>query len=193
MPALPKHSSTRARRNRVAGARTLTIAHDVETPELPELPDWEWHPMTVRWWEDVWRSPMAPEYDPSDVHGLYRLAVLVDQFWGQPSPATAGEIRLQSQLYGLTPLDRRRLQWEIDRGDEAAQRTQQRSNERTVRAAAADGPPPPSATKAQWVAWIHAVHRVGLGDLEALKKPELIARYGPDATVREVDARDALA
>jgi hypothetical protein len=69
---------------------------------------------------------MAPEFERSDVHGLYLLAVLVDEFWLEPSQQLAAEIRLQRQCFGLTPIDRRRLQWEIDRGDEALERTAQR-------------------------------------------------------------------
>lgn len=58
------------------------------------------------------------EFDASDLHGLLMLAVLVDDFWLAESPTTrsklAGEIRQQSQRFGLSPLDRRRLQWEIE-------------------------------------------------------------------------------
>ncbi|MBW1600885.1 hypothetical protein JJV70_01960 [Streptomyces sp. JJ66] len=61
-----------------------------------------------------------------DVHGLYMLAVLVDDFWREPSASLAAEIRLQRQCFGLTPIDRRRLQWEIDRGEDASERTRKR-------------------------------------------------------------------
>jgi len=85
-----------------------------------------WHSQTLRWWADVWSSPMAPEYDESDIHGLILLAVLVDAFWKEPSQALAAEIRLQRQCFGLTPVDRRRLQWEIERTDEAQERGRKR-------------------------------------------------------------------
>jgi hypothetical protein len=42
-------------------------------------------------------------------------------------------LRLQRQLYGLTPLDRRRLQWEIERGEEAADKGHAKAAERTAR------------------------------------------------------------
>lgn len=117
MPALPKRNP--ARRNRTSTNARLTSEHEIEAPELPTAAD-GWHPQTLEWWRDVWASPMAPEYDESDRHGLFMLAVLVDSFWRQPSKDLAAEIRLQRQNFGLTPLDRRRLQWEIERGDEAA-------------------------------------------------------------------------
>ena len=135
MPPLPKHPSTRARRNKVAGARTLQAADDPEIPELPDDAGTIWHPMTRSWWEDIWSSPMAPEFDESDVHGLFVLAMLVNAFWIEPSQALAAEIRLQRQCFGLTPIDRRRLQWEIDRGEAAEQQTTQRRQEAKPKAA----------------------------------------------------------
>lgn len=118
MPLPPKHPSARQRRNRTSTAATLRPVVDVQVPELPET-DEGWHPLTVAWWGDVWGSPMSAEFDPSDVHGLFVLAALVDAFWTKPSASLAGEIRLQRQCFGLTPIDRRRLQWEIDRGEGA--------------------------------------------------------------------------
>lgn len=105
---------------------------ELEIPPLPSYDDAGWHKATEEWWEDIWSSPMAPEWDPSDIHGLYILAVLVDNFWNDPCAKTATEIRHQRQSFGLTPIDRRRLQWEIDRGDEAEKRTQDRNKPRAV-------------------------------------------------------------
>jgi hypothetical protein len=131
----PKHPSVRNRRNRTTTASTLRVVHDVQEPDLPAQ---DWHPLTLRWWSDVWASPMAPEYDPSDLHGLFMLAVLVNAFWTAPSPALAAEIRLQRQCFGLTPIDRRRLQWEIERTEEAQDKGARRR-------AAAPSPVPASA------------------------------------------------
>lgn len=122
MPALPKRNP--ARRNKSTTKATLSAVHNVQTPDLPG--DRAWHPQTMTWWADVWASPMAPEYHESDVHGLMMLAVLVDEFWQDPSQALAAEIRLQRQCFGLTPIDRRRLQWEIERTDEAQDRGRKR-------------------------------------------------------------------
>lgn len=104
------------------------MVHDVEAPELPESR--EWHPQTMEWWDDIWASPMAPEYDDSDKHGLIRLAILVDDYWVADNANTrvklSAEIRMQGQLYGITPLDRRRLQWEIERGEDAEEKSRKR-------------------------------------------------------------------
>lgn len=118
-----------ARRNKTSTRATLTRDHDMVAPELP-LREFGWHHMTTSWWADIWASPMAPEYDESDLHGLYVLANLIDAYWREPSPRVqaglAAEIRLQRQCFGLTPIDRRRLQWEIERTDEAQEKGEKR-------------------------------------------------------------------
>lgn len=131
-----KPAGTRQRRNRPSTAATLSADPAIAVPALPEPGEDEdgeatsWHPMTRAWWADIWQSPMAPEYDESDVHGLFMLAAVVNDFWSTRSAKArreaASEIRLQSQRFGLSPIDRRRLQWEIDRGDDAASRTRKR-------------------------------------------------------------------
>lgn len=123
MPPQPKRNP--ARRNKSATRATLTRDHDLIAPALPEREN-GWHHLTEEWWADIWASPMAPEYDSSDLHGLYVLADLIDAYWLEDSAraraALAAEIRLQRQCFGLTPIDRRRLQWEIERTDEAQDR-----------------------------------------------------------------------
>lgn len=126
---LPKRNP--ARRNKTSTRASLTADHDVQAPALPDGPPW--HPQTESWWQDVWASPMAPEYDESDRHGLYALAALVNDFWtadtARERAALAAEIRLQRQCFGLTPIDRRRLQWEIERTDEAQAKGRRRRTE----------------------------------------------------------------
>jgi len=73
--------------------------------------------MTRHWWRDVWHSPMAGEFLQADIHGLYRLAELIDAFWSNPTTTLAAEIRQEQQAYGLSPIDRRRLQWEVQRAE----------------------------------------------------------------------------
>lgn len=133
----PKNPAQRRRRNRTPGARVLSA--EVVVPQ-PSLPDMDWHPLTQAWWRDIWRSPMAQEYDQSDIHGLLILAVLVDQFWQNPSKDMASEIRLQRQSFGLSPIDRRRLAWEIERAEQAQEEGQRR---RAAKAAPAGRRPDP--------------------------------------------------
>lgn len=124
---MPKRNP--ARRNRTSTKATLSAVPGLEVPELPAR-EVGWAEATMAWWVDVWASPMAPEYDESDRHGLFLLAVLVDDYWTAESAGErskmAAEIRLQRQCFGLTPMDRRRLQWEIERTDEAQTKGEQR-------------------------------------------------------------------
>lgn len=65
---------------------------------------------------------MASEYLPSDVDGLGRLAILVDEFYKTLDPKLMTEIRQQEARFGLSPVDRSRLQWEVAKGEEADRR-----------------------------------------------------------------------
>lgn len=122
MPPLPKDPATRQRRNSTATRAVLGAEEQPRkrAPRLPELEGNTWHRMTRAWWRDVWHSPMASEYVRADEHGLVRLAVLINDFWGKPTKELAAEIRLQQQAFGLTPLDRRRLEWSIEQAEAAS-------------------------------------------------------------------------
>jgi len=112
----PKDPRTRARRNKSATAAEMDreVNKDRVVPPLPKRPRGKkWHAMVVAMWEDIWRSPMAKEYLQADLHGLYILAELMDAFHRQPSIALAAEIRQQRIPYGITPIDRRRLDWVV--------------------------------------------------------------------------------
>lgn len=126
---MPKPMEIRQRRNKRSTRATLeqTAKPRKRAPSLPQREGGqEWHRLTRAWWRDVWASPMSQEYVKADEHALYRLAVLIDQFWADPNKELAAEIRLQQQAFGLTPLDRRRLEWTIEQAESAATRTQQR-------------------------------------------------------------------
>jgi hypothetical protein len=62
---------------------------------------------------------MAAEYLESDVDGLLIYMVLVDRFWVAPSVAIERAISQRGALFGLTPIDRRRLQWIVERAQES--------------------------------------------------------------------------
>jgi hypothetical protein len=135
----PKLEALRQRRNKPAvGKSTLPTAESAKRNRVPELPKRAegWHPRLREWWSSVWRSPMAGEYLDADMRGgLFHLAYLHQLFWEVADlgiagvnklPALAAEIRLQEVRFGLSPIDRRRLQWEVEKGETAAERTQTR-------------------------------------------------------------------
>ncbi len=119
---VPKAPNQRRRRNAVSTATMLVPLQ--RPPAAPKLPPGDWHPYVVAMWKDIWASPMAAEYDPSDIHRVILIADLYQTYWTCPrekrgTPAMlAAEIRLQCQCFGLSPIDRRRLQWTIQKVDE---------------------------------------------------------------------------
>jgi TFIIF-interacting CTD phosphatase-like protein len=124
----PKSSKIRQRRNKKSGATNLSSTENTKDvkrkiPKLQNPDNRNFHKLTKDWWKRVWNSPMAGEYLPTDVDGLARLAILIDNYYHEPvaknSKEIMGEIRLQEARFGLSPVDRSRLQWEIQKGEEA--------------------------------------------------------------------------
>lgn len=151
MPAHPKDPSVRARRNKTT---TRAKLKPVENPEIPPLPKGpRWYAQVRDWWVRAWSSPMVPEWTESDVDTMYLAAKLMQQFWKpDTTPGTckalAGEIRQLLAQCGLTPMARRSLQWEIERAEEAQERTAQRragQKPPARKAAAAKAAPDPRA------------------------------------------------
>lgn len=123
----PKPAHLRQRTNRKAGA--VTLLADTAQSTAPAIPNPDkriWHPLTLQAWGHAWESPMASQWIATDVDGLGRLALLWDDYYTVAKASLAAEIRLQEQRFGLSPLDRSRLQWEISRADEAEQKTTRR-------------------------------------------------------------------
>ena len=67
---------------------------------------------------------MADEWVAADIPSLFRLASLEDMFWRAGVAADrvrlASEIRQQQMQFGLTPMSRRQLQWEVKRVEAAS-------------------------------------------------------------------------
>ena len=80
----------------------------------------DWRPATHRWWDTIWASPIADEWVDADVPNLLALAVLVDEFWTTGDKAVHAEMRQAMREFGLSPLSRRQLQWEVKRLESAA-------------------------------------------------------------------------
>lgn len=151
MPQPKKHVSARARRNKASTAATLTpTAFDPDkVPELPERPA-GWHDMTRQWWVDTWSSPMRAEWHfATDIHNVYAAAMHYDDMWRATDPndrqkADAAFQKREAAL-GLTPYDRRRLEWTIASAKEATTRSQRSATQpapkkRTAKATDPRGP-----------------------------------------------------
>jgi len=129
MPAAKKHASTRARANKASTAATLPSELDAADVDIPELPEREygWHAQTREWWTDVWSSPMSKEWHPAtDLHNVVMAAMHLDDMWRaetatERQKADAAFVKRIAPL-GLTPYDRRRLEWTIAAAGEATDR-----------------------------------------------------------------------
>jgi hypothetical protein len=140
---LPKHPSVRQRTNKVSTRATLRVLTpaEIEAKEIPALPklydkdgsEKLWSDRTLDWWVTIWLSPMAPEFHDSDTEGLYRLAALVEAFWRRPSKELNAEIRLYETQFGLNPLSRRRLEWQIEDTEKAQDAGEDRRTRRASR------------------------------------------------------------
>jgi len=125
---LPKAPELRQRRNVSATRRALPAETGVRRkPRLPSHPSKrEWHEMARRWWADVWASPMSYEFLTGDHPALFRLVVLVDTYWTTLELDVAREIRLMEREFGLTPLSRRRLEWNVAQAEESKDKLAER-------------------------------------------------------------------
>ncbi len=120
MPPVPKPAALRQRQNRTATKATIEAPPAVRV----EL-DGDHHARTVAWWDVIWSSPISAEWVDADVPGLVALATLWDEFWGADDDLAkrvkaAAEIRMASMQFGLTPMARRSLQWEVRRVERAS-------------------------------------------------------------------------
>ena len=143
---MAKHASTRQRRNKTSTHATLTVVKDAKVPPMPKTRDWR--PESAAWWKAVWESPMRQEFDVADERVLLRMLALEDAYWSaveegdvRTQIAIAAEQRQQEKRFGMTPEDRRRLQWQIEQGEAAEEKTTQRRKAR----AAKSGPKPVGA------------------------------------------------
>jgi hypothetical protein len=115
-----------------------------DIPGLPERPQgWAW--FSEFWWDAIWSSPMSKEWHPeTDYFNVVRALTHFDDWW---TAETATERQKADNLFdkavaklGLTPYDRRRLEWQIEQAKGAqAQGERLRSQQ---------PPAPPAAPKA---------------------------------------------
>nr|WP_053352715.1 hypothetical protein [Leucobacter musarum] len=77
----------------------------------------DWHPQTLRWWNNWRESPQGVRMATAvDWDYLLDTALLHHQMWvsGGKNSERAAEIRLRAATFGATPADRARLKFEIE-------------------------------------------------------------------------------
>lgn len=146
----PKPLGTTQRKRQSSTKAVLKTATDHEIPSLPPAAEWlttieeefgrkdgtsapprEWPDPVVRWWNDIWSSPMSNEFVSSDIHGLYLacfyMAQVLNPFLKMSDRISASKAyETAVRNFGLNPMSRRTLQWEIERSEEARDRGKRR-------------------------------------------------------------------
>lgn len=128
MPGPPaKDPSVRARRNKTS-TRTVLEKPDQSSVIVPPLPQSiEWYPEVLEWWTGLWGSEPRKEWIDAEIHLLYVAARLYQMMLDPDTKATAakalaGEFRQIQVQFGLTPMARRTLQWEVPPPDDQNQK-----------------------------------------------------------------------
>ncbi|WGH20784.1 terminase small subunit [Gordonia phage Commandaria] len=142
----PKPASARQRRNKASSSAVLKAVENPDIPPMPDAADWlggiedlvdgeqyerEWPKPVLAWWNDIWSSPMSNEFQDSDIHGLYLacfyLSQVLNPFLKMSDRISASKAyEVQVRNFGLNPMSRRTLQWEIERTEEAQERGKRR-------------------------------------------------------------------
>lgn len=108
---IPKPKAERQRMNKTQGARLPRSGSGRDAPEWPGDPDICVY--ASDYWEMIWSSPMGLVYLDADIPALVRLTELVHMWSAGKEQGILGEIRNLEDRFGLSPLSRRRLEWEI--------------------------------------------------------------------------------
>lgn len=141
-----KDPTLRGRRNKTTTRATLSkpAAETTEKPKLPSSIDW--FPEVVAWWDDLWASEPRKEWIDVDTH-LLAVAARLYQMMLDPdtkplaAKALAGEYRQILVQFGLTPMARRTLQWEVLRVEGEKQNAARRASSGATSTTAAKATP----------------------------------------------------
>jgi phage terminase small subunit len=113
--SLPKPAGQRRRRNMQPSSAKLPASGLADSALVPAPPEGLGE-YAVDAWRVWWSSPMAVVWIESDLPALTRMCRLTDQAArGDASAAVLSEVRQLEDRFGLSPLARRRLQWEIEK------------------------------------------------------------------------------
>lgn len=128
------------------------VKDDRGVPDMPEHPLGWWHKQAVAWWDAVWTSPMAEQWDDSDVFNVFAVALLYNDIWtaqtAKQRKDALGEFRLQRADLGLSPYSRRRLEWTIETAAEAQDKGARRRRRQDPETGTGAAPAPGAAQAA---------------------------------------------
>lgn len=119
---LRKPDDQRARRNKDVVPLRVLYRKPTSQPELPRLgDDEEWHVQTILWWHMWGQSELADDFTDAEWSYLTDTALLHHAFWNGDLKV-AGELRLRSAKFGVTPEDRVRLRIQVLAYEEAEEK-----------------------------------------------------------------------
>lgn len=139
MPFMPKDPSTLARRNKPTSQAILKLVSGRKVPVPPK--GTVWHPQALSWWRKAWQSPMVQEWTSSDEELLIVCLAARHAYWRsfdeddrRGLPGLLNCIVTTEKHLGLSPMSRRSLQWQIEQGEAAEEKTELRRKSRAVKA-----------------------------------------------------------
>lgn len=157
----PKDPQTKSRGKKASTKAVLSVVVDHEVPEMPDPADWlsrpringvevtvgdddqpvQWSAAVVKWWNTIWSSPMSNEFHESDTAQLDLACFYLHQVTNpyiKMAERLAAAAKYESCVrnFGLTPMSRRSLQWEIEKVTDAQARNRRRKNEDPLEPAA---------------------------------------------------------
>lgn len=109
----PKQADQRRRRNKPAAGDWVHLPIEGRKGKAPILPkDLDLSAATHKWWQEIWKTPMATQWTDGDVPALIELAMLRNYLM-MGVAKLANEVRLRSDQFGLTPEGRQKRRWII--------------------------------------------------------------------------------
>jgi len=115
------------RRSKKLAQPVLTTDGDLRGPELPDGPtvlprEQEWHPLILKMWEDLRRSPQAQRMGTDlDWDAALLTMIIADQALKTGKWATAApEVRMRMNQFGDTPAARNSLKFDTPGADDLA-------------------------------------------------------------------------
>ena len=114
MKTTPKPPGQRRRRNKDA-PKWVTLP-DGSRSKVPQMPGGTKATSAARsYWRTLWASPMAAMYQEADKFRIARAATLHSlALAGEAKATELSELRAIEDSLGISPLARRKLQWEVD-------------------------------------------------------------------------------
>ena len=117
---IPKLKNQRRNRNPKLAGDWVQLPKEAHQVPIPSIAGLGLNKVSQKWWRTIWRAPMATQWNEGDVPALIELAIL-RQLLMNGQVSVAAEVRLRSDLFGLTPAGRQQRRWMIT--DEDLERT----------------------------------------------------------------------